>query len=74
MGSRRSGPSTSASGKASGSASSAKNPNSSENSGFSAEQMALYKVMRSQLEANKKEEAAAKDEGMSILIYSCTML
>lgn len=79
MGSRRSGPSSaSASGKASGStragksasnkASSAQNSNSSENSGFSPEQMALYKVMHSQLETKKKEATAAKDEGMLILI------
>jgi hypothetical protein len=79
MGSRRSGPpSTSASGKASGStsarksasnkASSTQNSNNSENSGFSTEQMALYKVMRTQLAAKKKEAIAAKDEGMLILI------
>lgn len=79
MGSRRSGPSSaSASRKASGSthagkpasnkASSARNSNSAENSGFSPEQMALYRVMHSQLETKKKEATAAKDEGMLILI------
>jgi hypothetical protein len=35
---------------------------------FSAEQMALYKVMRTQLTARKKAVTAAQDEGTSILI------
>jgi len=78
MGGRRSGPSSaSASGKASGStragksasskASPAQNSNSPENSGYSPEQMALYRVMHRQLETKKKEATAAKDEGTLIL-------
>lgn len=44
------------------------NGDSLENSeDFSAEQMALYKVMRTQL-AKKKAVTAAQDEGTSILI------
>jgi hypothetical protein len=71
MGSRRAGPSsTSASGKAANTSKSAtqnthKASTSSENSGFTNEQMALYKAMRSQLAAKKKAAATAKDEGMS---------
>jgi hypothetical protein len=45
------------------------NGDSLENSeDFSAEQMALYKVMRTQLAAKKKAVTAAQDEGTSILI------
>ena len=35
---------------------------------FSAEQMALYKVMHSQLAAKRKAATVAEDEGVSILI------
>ena len=35
---------------------------------FSAEQMALYKVMHSQLAAKRKVSTVAEDEGVSILI------
>ena len=36
-------------------------------SGFTAEEMALYKTMHTQLEAKKKVATAAEREGMSIL-------
>lgn len=42
--------------------------NSSGPSGFTKEQMALYKNMHAQLEAKKKAAAAAKDEGMSTIL------
>ena len=41
----------------------------SENSGFTQEQLALYKAMCTKMEAQKKAAAAAEDEGMWILIY-----
>ena len=62
-------------GSASNKASSARNNASTSNGDswensedFSAEQMALYKVMHTQLAARKKAVTAGQDEGTSILI------
>jgi CRISPR/Cas system-associated protein endoribonuclease Cas2 len=71
-GNHRSGPSSS--GKApgpKGKSASNKYRASTNDSGYTMEQMVFYKAMRNQLEAKRKAVAAAKDEGMlSILILS----
>jgi hypothetical protein len=77
MGSHRSGASGSANTKKKGKAASnkalpagnnASTSNDDSPGDFSAEQLALYKVMHAQLAAKKKAATAAEDEGKSILI------